>query len=54
VALGKQAYYTQIDLDQAKAYAYAKEVISMNAMAADAQEGIFAFLGKRPPCWSGK
>jgi enoyl-CoA hydratase/carnithine racemase len=54
VALGKQACYTQIDLDQAKAYAYAKEVMSMNALAADAQEGISAFLGKRAPCWSGK
>jgi enoyl-CoA hydratase/carnithine racemase len=54
VAIGKQAFYTQIDLDQAKAYAYAKEVMSMNAMAVDAQEGIGAFLGKRTPCWSGK
>ena len=54
VALGKQAYYTQIDLDQPKAYAYAKEVMSMNALAADAQEGIGAFLGKRSPCWSGR
>jgi enoyl-CoA hydratase/carnithine racemase len=54
VAIGKQAFYTQIDLDQPKAYAYAKEVMSMNAMAADAQEGIGAFLGKRAPCWSGK
>ena len=54
VALGKQAYYTQIDLDQPKAYAYAKEVMSMNALAADAQEGMAAFLGKRVPCWSGK
>ncbi len=54
VALGKQAYYTQIDLDQPKAYAYAKEVMSMNALAADAQEGIDAFLSKRPPCWTGK
>jgi enoyl-CoA hydratase/carnithine racemase len=52
--LGKQAFYTQIDLDQPKAYAYAKEVMSMNALAADAQEGIGAFLGKRAPCWSGK
>jgi hypothetical protein len=26
----------------------------MNALAADAQEGIAAFLGKRAPCWSGK
>jgi len=54
IALGKQAYYTQIDLDQPKAYAYAKEVMSMNSLAADAQEGISAFLEKRAPCWAGK
>jgi enoyl-CoA hydratase/carnithine racemase len=54
VSIGKQAFYTQIDLDQPKAYAYTKEVMSMNAMAADAQEGIGAFLGKRAPCWTGK
>ena len=54
LALGKQAFYTQIDLDQPKAYAYAKEVMSMNALAADAQEGIEAFLGKRAPRWTGK
>jgi enoyl-CoA hydratase/carnithine racemase len=54
VGIGKQAFYSQIDLDQPKAYAYAKEVMTMNAMAADAQEGIGAFLEKRKPCWSGK
>lgn len=54
VSIGKQAFYTQIDLDQEKAYAYAKEVMSMNSLAADAQEGIGAFLGKRTPCWSGR
>jgi enoyl-CoA hydratase/carnithine racemase len=54
VSIGKQAFYTQIDLDQPRAYAYAKEVMSMNALAADAQEGISAFLGKRAPCWTGK
>ena len=54
VAIGKQAFYTQVDLDQPKAYAYAKEVMSMNALASDAQEGIGAFLGKRAPCWSGR
>jgi enoyl-CoA hydratase/carnithine racemase len=53
VGIGKQAYYTQIDLDQPKAYAYAKEVMSMNALAADAQEGIGAFLEKRTPYWKG-
>jgi len=54
IALGKQAFYTQIDLDQPKAYAYAKEVMSMNALAADAQEGMTAFLDKRSPAWAGK
>ena len=51
VALGKQAYYAQIDLDQPKAYAYAKEVMSMNALDADAREGITAFLERRKPTW---
>ena len=54
ISVGKQAYYAQIELDQPRAYAYAKEVMSMNALAADAQEGIGAFLGKRAACWSGK
>ncbi len=54
VAVGKQAFYSQIDLDQVKAYAYAREVMSMNAMAEDAQEGIGAFLGKRAACWTGR
>ena len=54
VGLGKQAFYAQIDLDQPKAYAYAKEVMSMNALAQDAQEGISAFLDKRVACWTGK
>ena len=54
VALGKQAFYAQIDLDQPKAYAYAKEIMSMNSLAVDAQEGISAFLGKRQACWAGK
>ncbi|MGH2487153.1 MAG: enoyl-CoA hydratase-related protein, partial [Ktedonobacterales bacterium] len=54
IALGKQAFYSQIDLDQPKAYAYAKEVMTMNALAADAQEGMGAFLEKRTPTWRGK
>jgi enoyl-CoA hydratase/carnithine racemase len=54
IGLGKQAYYSQIDLDQPKAYAYAKEVMSMNSLALDAQEGISAFLEKRPACWVGR
>jgi enoyl-CoA hydratase/carnithine racemase len=54
VSIGKQAFYTQIDLDQHKAYAYAKEVMSLNTIAEDAQEGIGAFLEKRAPCWRGR
>jgi enoyl-CoA hydratase/carnithine racemase len=54
LAIGKQAYYAQIDLDQPKAYAYAKEIMTMNALAADAQEGMSAFLEKRAACWAGK
>jgi enoyl-CoA hydratase/carnithine racemase len=51
VAIGKRAFYSQIDLDQAAAYEYASQVMTQNAQAADAQEGIAAFLAKRPPCW---
>ncbi|HMG85989.1 MAG TPA: enoyl-CoA hydratase [Terracidiphilus sp.] len=54
VALGKNAFYAEIDLDQPKAYACAQEVMSRNAVACDAQEGISAFLEKRTPCWTGK
>ena len=51
IGLGKAAFYAQIDLDQPKAYAYAKEVMSMNALAEDAQEGMDAFVSKRAPAW---
>lgn len=54
LGIGKQAFYAQIDLAQSKAYDYTKEVMSLNAMAKDAQEGICAFLAKRAPNWTGK
>jgi enoyl-CoA hydratase/carnithine racemase len=54
IALGKQAYYMQIDLDQVNAYGYAKQVMAANAIAPDAQEGITAFLEKRTPDWTGR
>jgi len=53
VAIGKRAFYEQIDLDQAAAYEHMSEVMSQNAMAADAQEGIGAFLDRRAPRWRG-
>lgn len=46
-ALGKRAFYAQVDLDQPKAYDYAVEVMSAAAMTPHAQEGISAFLEKR-------
>src|SRR5499425_3682752 len=49
--IGKQALYAQIDLDQAKAYAYAVEVMAATSQLPDAQEGMHAFLEKRKPRW---
>jgi enoyl-CoA hydratase/carnithine racemase len=51
IALGKKAFYAQYGLEQHDAYGYAKEVMTMNALAADAQEGMGAFLERRPPKW---
>ena len=51
VGIGKQAYYRQLEMPQSQAYAYAKEVMSFNALTPDAQEGMCAFLEKRPPQW---
>lgn len=54
VGIGKAAFYRQIDLDQAAAYAFTKGVMTQNALEADAQEGIGAFLEKRSPIWHQK
>jgi enoyl-CoA hydratase/carnithine racemase len=50
-AIGKQALYAQIDLDQPKAYAYAIEVMAATSQTPDAREGMQAFLEKRKPRW---
>jgi enoyl-CoA hydratase/carnithine racemase len=47
--MGKHGYYAQVDLDQAKAYEYAIELMSAGATTADGQEGITSFLEKRKP-----
>jgi enoyl-CoA hydratase/carnithine racemase len=51
VAVGKEAFYRQAELDLAAAYRYAAEVMTTNMLAADAEEGIDAFLEKRAPVW---
>src|SRR5206468_254278 len=49
--VGKRAFYEQLPLDVPGAYAVAQRVMIDNAVAADAQEGMTAFLAKRKPIW---
>ena len=51
VALGKRAFYGQIERDIEGAYALASGVMASNMLEPDAREGIDAFLGKRAPKW---
>ena len=53
LAIGKEAFYRQIEMDLAGAYAYASEVMTRNMLKQDAAEGIDAFLEKRQPVWKG-
>ena len=52
--VGKQAFYRQLEMGLADAYAYASEVMTENMMARDAEEGICAFIEKRPPKWEDR
>jgi enoyl-CoA hydratase/carnithine racemase len=54
LAIGKEAFYRQADMDLDAAYAYAAEIMTRNMLARDAEEGIDAFLAKRPPVWTGQ
>jgi enoyl-CoA hydratase/carnithine racemase len=54
VGIGKAAFYDQVDLPEREAYALTRQVMARNAAEDDAQEGIRAFLEKRPPVWSGR
>jgi enoyl-CoA hydratase/carnithine racemase len=53
VGIGKRAFYAQIEMDQSAAYDHTRDVMIMNALMADAREGITAFLDKREPSWTG-
>jgi enoyl-CoA hydratase/carnithine racemase len=51
LAIGKRAFYEQAEMPLARAYDHAAAVMVENMLARDAQEGIGAFLEKRPPVW---
>ena len=51
LAVGKPAFYQQIEMDRPTAYEMAQQVMVNNLLKEDAHEGITAFLEKRPPEW---
>lgn len=54
VASGKRMFYQQLEMGMEEAYAYAAETMACDMMAADAGEGIDAFMQKRQPVWQGR
>jgi enoyl-CoA hydratase/carnithine racemase len=54
LAIGKRAFYRQLEQGLEDAYAYASEVMAENMRCADAAEGIDAFLARREPRWKGE
>ncbi|MCE2501243.1 MAG: enoyl-CoA hydratase [Dehalococcoidia bacterium] len=52
LALGKAAFYQQIEMDRPSAYQFASKVMVDNLQTDDAKEGISAFLEKRSPVWT--
>jgi enoyl-CoA hydratase/carnithine racemase len=54
VKLGKEAFYRQLEMSVADAYHYANDVMLKNMMVRDAEEGMSAFVEKRPPVWEDR
>ncbi|MDB9762111.1 enoyl-CoA hydratase [Alphaproteobacteria bacterium] len=54
VAIGKEAFYKQLEMNIEEAYKYTSKVMSRNMIEKDAQEGISAFIENRDPKWSDK
>ena len=52
--IGKTAFYKQIDMTLSEAYDFASNVMVQNMLKLDAEEGIDAFIEKRPPSWKDK
>ena len=51
VKIGKAAFYNQLQMPVEAAYDYAGDVMVANMLQRDTEEGISAFLEKRPPEW---
>ena len=51
VKIGKEAFYNQLQMPVEAAYTYAGDVMVTNMLHRDTEEGISAFLEKRPPEW---
>jgi len=54
VKIGKEAFYRQLEMNLADAYAYASNTMVENMLARDAEEGIGAFIEKRSPKWQDR
>jgi enoyl-CoA hydratase/carnithine racemase len=54
VTIGKEAFYRQLEMNLADAYAYAAHTMVENMLARDAEEGIGAFIEKRSPQWQDR
>jgi enoyl-CoA hydratase/carnithine racemase len=54
IRFGKRAFYAQREKPLCEAYELASAVMTENMLAADAKEGIAAFLEKRAPSWAAK
>ena len=54
LAIGKEAFHRQAEMDLAAAYGYASEVMARNMMARDAEIGIDALLSRTRPEWCGR
>ncbi len=52
VKIGKEAFYQQLQMPLDQAYAYTGEVMAQNMLHRDTEEGISAFIEKRPPNWT--
>lgn len=49
--IGKHAFYDQLEMGLDQAYAHTGQVMVENMLYRDTEEGIAAFLEKRPPQW---